>query len=287
MEKSLEKRLKEACKQKFGISFKEMERFTLNDDLHLIVEYNGKIFLFADLGTYCERAKETIIEGEFGYSRIPWNVLVDSDISCSHENPRFRGILWQSLNKEEREFYQNTICPTGKIKEADYWKGLYSNPEVYQKALKAFYDTSPNPQQLVWDIVTKGYDNNYEALLDGCQKIEEIEIAVKSEYQPLMQVHGREPKKDEVYVDLHSADGTWYVDLCQNKIDKIVEEYLQMKRFKQLKELVDALKKDFQKFYNKGNKAAGVRVRKGMQEMKKIAQEVRIEIQKKKNSHQT
>ena len=60
-----------------------------------------------------------------------------------------------------------------------------------------------------------------------------------------------------------------------------------MKRFKQLKELVGALKGDFEKFYNKGNKAAGTRVRIGMQEMKKVAQEVRIEIQKKKNSHQS
>ena len=44
MEKSLEKRLKEACKQKFGISFKEMERFTLNDDLHLIVDIGTSIY---------------------------------------------------------------------------------------------------------------------------------------------------------------------------------------------------------------------------------------------------
>ncbi|MGY8793281.1 MAG: histone H1 [Cytophagales bacterium] len=57
-----------------------------------------------------------------------------------------------------------------------------------------------------------------------------------------------------------------------------------MKRFKQLKELVDTLKGDFKKFYNKGNNAAGTRVRKGMQEMKNVAQEIRIEIQNKKNS---
>ena len=48
-----------------------------------------------------------------------------------------------------------------------------------------------------------------------------------------------------------------------------------------------SIQHDFEKIYNKGNIAAGVRVRKGMQEMKKVAQEVRIEIQKKKNSHQT
>ena len=57
-----------------------------------------------------------------------------------------------------------------------------------------------------------------------------------------------------------------------------------MKRFNQLKELVDALEGDFEKFYDKGNNAAGTRVRKGMQEMKNMAQEIRIEVQNKKNS---
>ena len=37
-----------------------------------------------------------------------------------------------------------------------------------------------------------------------------------------------------------------------------------MNRFNQLKELVDALEGDFEKFYEKGNNAAGTRVRKGM-----------------------
>ena len=57
-----------------------------------------------------------------------------------------------------------------------------------------------------------------------------------------------------------------------------------MKRFNQLKELVDALEGDFEKFYDKGNNAAGTRVRKGMQEMKNMAQEIRIEVQDQKNS---
>lgn len=57
-----------------------------------------------------------------------------------------------------------------------------------------------------------------------------------------------------------------------------------MKRFEQLKELIDSLEGDFSKFYDKGNSAAGTRVRKGMQEMKNLAQEIRIEVQNKKNS---
>jgi len=281
MEKSLEKILKEACKQKFGISFKEMESFTFNDDSHLIVEWDHEIFLFADLGSYVELVKETIIEGESSWARIHWTVLVDSEIDHFHNNPKFRGVLWQSLNKKEQEFYQNTISPVGATKEADYWQALYLDEDIYQKALKALYDTFPSSETLVFDIVTIGYNENYEDLLDGCEMIETIEIAVKSERQPIMQVHGRGSKKDEVYVDLHSAEGTWYADICNNKIAK---EYWLMKRFKQLKELVDTLKGDFEKFYNKRNKAAGTRVRKGMQEMKKVAQEIRIEIQNKKNS---
>ena len=56
-----------------------------------------------------------------------------------------------------------------------------------------------------------------------------------------------------------------------------------MKRFDELKDLVMSLEGDFQKFYDKGNQAAGTRVRKGMQELKNLAQEIRIEVQDKKN----
>ncbi|MEM9738015.1 MAG: histone H1, partial [Bacteroidota bacterium] len=37
------------------------------------------------------------------------------------------------------------------------------------------------------------------------------------------------------------------------------------------------------KFYDKGNKAAGVRVRKAMQDLKNQAQEIRIEVRNMKN----
>ena len=56
-----------------------------------------------------------------------------------------------------------------------------------------------------------------------------------------------------------------------------------MKRFEQLRDLVASLEDDFDKFYEKSNQAAGTRVRKGMQEMKNLAQEIRIEVQSKKN----
>lgn len=44
-----------------------------------------------------------------------------------------------------------------------------------------------------------------------------------------------------------------------------------------------SLEGDFQKFYDKGNQAAGTRVRKGMQDLKNLAQNIRVEVQDIKN----
>ncbi|HRR08566.1 MAG TPA: histone H1 [Rhodothermales bacterium] len=57
-----------------------------------------------------------------------------------------------------------------------------------------------------------------------------------------------------------------------------------MSKFDELKGMVDALEKDFNAFYEKGNKAAGTRIRKAMQDLKDKAQEIRTEIQNIKNS---
>jgi len=57
-----------------------------------------------------------------------------------------------------------------------------------------------------------------------------------------------------------------------------------MNRFEQLKNLVLSLEGDFTKFYEKDNAAAGTRVRKGMQDLKNLAQEIRVEVQDKKNN---
>ena len=48
--------------------------------------------------------------------------------------------------------------------------------------------------------------------------------------------------------------------------------------------LIMSLESDFEKFYEKGNQAAGTRVRKGMQELKNLAQDIRVEVQSNKNS---
>lgn len=57
-----------------------------------------------------------------------------------------------------------------------------------------------------------------------------------------------------------------------------------MNRIEQVRSLISELEPDMEKFYEKGNKAAGTRARKTLQEIKKVAQEIRLEIQAKKNS---
>ena len=57
-----------------------------------------------------------------------------------------------------------------------------------------------------------------------------------------------------------------------------------MSKFSEVKNLVLSLEADFEKFYDKGNQAAGTRVRKGMQDLKNLAQAIRTEVQDKKNA---
>lgn len=56
-----------------------------------------------------------------------------------------------------------------------------------------------------------------------------------------------------------------------------------MSRFDDIKNVIVSVEDDMSKFYDKGNKAAGTRARKGLQELRKLAQEVRLEIQDIKN----
>jgi len=48
--------------------------------------------------------------------------------------------------------------------------------------------------------------------------------------------------------------------------------------------LLNEVEDDIKKFDEKGNKAAGTRVRKTMQDLKKLAQEIRVEVQERKNA---
>lgn len=56
-----------------------------------------------------------------------------------------------------------------------------------------------------------------------------------------------------------------------------------MEKYNALREFISQLQDDFEKFYAKGNKAAGTRLRKAMQDLKSMAQDIRVEVQSKKN----
>ena len=57
-----------------------------------------------------------------------------------------------------------------------------------------------------------------------------------------------------------------------------------MNKLEELIALLEEARADYDKFYEKGNSAAGTRVRKVMQEVKNAAQDLRIDIQNTKNS---
>ncbi len=56
-----------------------------------------------------------------------------------------------------------------------------------------------------------------------------------------------------------------------------------MEKYQSLKDLVAAMEVDIQKFYN-GNNAAGTRVRKHLQDVKKACQAIRDEVQEIRTS---
>ncbi len=51
-----------------------------------------------------------------------------------------------------------------------------------------------------------------------------------------------------------------------------------MEKFQKVKELISEIEKDAVAFYEKGNKAAGTRVRNAMQQLKVTATEIRKEV---------
>ena len=56
-----------------------------------------------------------------------------------------------------------------------------------------------------------------------------------------------------------------------------------MENVSKIQEVLSAVQVDVEKFSN-GNKSAGTRIRKAMQEIKTLAQEVRVEVQTIKNN---
>lgn len=56
-------------------------------------------------------------------------------------------------------------------------------------------------------------------------------------------------------------------------------------KFEQLKALVALAEEDLRKFTEKGNRTAGTRLRKSMQEVKSIAQDIRKDVLSTKTAH--
>ena len=54
--------------------------------------------------------------------------------------------------------------------------------------------------------------------------------------------------------------------------------------YNDMKSMLEDAEDDFKKFYDKGNKAAGTRIRKAMQDIKAKAQDIRNDVQEKKNA---
>jgi hypothetical protein len=59
-----------------------------------------------------------------------------------------------------------------------------------------------------------------------------------------------------------------------------------METYNKIIALVEAAKEDVEKFYAKGNSSAGPRIRKHMQDLKNLAQELRLDVQNVKNGGQ-
>lgn len=51
-----------------------------------------------------------------------------------------------------------------------------------------------------------------------------------------------------------------------------------MEKFTKLKDIIAEVEKDVEKFHDKNNKSAGTRVRQRMQDVKTLAQEIRMDI---------
>jgi hypothetical protein len=60
-----------------------------------------------------------------------------------------------------------------------------------------------------------------------------------------------------------------------------------MEKFSQLQAILDGMKVDLEKFYNKGQNAAGTRLRKELNNLRKLAADIRKDIQDLRTQRKT
>ncbi len=53
-----------------------------------------------------------------------------------------------------------------------------------------------------------------------------------------------------------------------------------MNKLDEMKNFIDSMRSDYEKFFDKGKNAAGTRLRKSLQDLRRMAQELRNEIQR-------
>jgi hypothetical protein len=58
-----------------------------------------------------------------------------------------------------------------------------------------------------------------------------------------------------------------------------------MENYEKMFEILERMRADVEAFYEKGNKSAGTRVRTACQEIKKVAQDLRVHVQETKNAN--
>lgn len=63
----------------------------------------------------------------------------------------------------------------------------------------------------------------------------------------------------------------------------LTTHFKEMDKYNELVELVTSLQTDLVKFYLNGNKSAATRTRKNLQSVKRLAQEIRVDIMETKN----
>ena len=60
-----------------------------------------------------------------------------------------------------------------------------------------------------------------------------------------------------------------------------------MEKLQQIREILDGMQKDIEKFYDKSQNAAGTRIRKDLNSIRKLAAEMRKEIQDVRNNRKS
>ena len=221
MDNFQERKLKQACEQKFKISLIDMKDCCVTNQDYMLIKFDDKIFLVVDCSSYQNIVGTSMVEAEDSYIRISWDILVNSEIDYFHDNPKYRGALWQSLDRLEREFLQHEI-PLEKMKEGAYWERIYVNPVIYQKALKALYETFPKKDKLVDNIVRIGFNENCEDLLINCKKIDRIEIfsrLIKFNGHLLMTFGNEKSDMDKSFIDFYSTTGLRHKNLYNSLME--------------------------------------------------------------------